>query len=367
MPRSNRYLCFLILAFSLLPCTRQGAWAQEEGPRFRVDVKLVTLVATVKNKSGVPVTELEKEDFTVLASGVPQQIAIFERQTDRPLSVILLFDSSPSVAKELKFEQDAAVRFVRNLLGGGAHPQDRIAVYKFCDYVEEVQGFTASPERLERAIFSIRIQGGTSLYDALYMAAQKLERREGRKVIVVVTDGGDTTSRMKFAEALETVQLADAVVYSIIVVPITSDAGRNLGGENALKTMSASTGGLAFRQHSDADLDKAFRQIERDLRVQYLLGFYPQGISAGPERFHRIEVLVNRPGFQVLARTGYFSGPEGDRPSTHPTSVAIEPAPPREKKKQEKVSPAGVPSRKIRSSVSTRLAPGVTPPQRSIH
>src|SRR5262249_42296805 len=246
--------------------------AQEEAGRFSVDVKLVNVVATVKNPAGAPVSDLERQDFKILASGVPQEITIFERQTDRPLSVVLLFDASPSVAKEVKFEQEASVRFVRNLLGGGANPADRIAVYRFCDYVQELQGFSASPDRLEKALYSIRTEGGTSLYDALYLAAQKLEKREGRKVIVVITDGGDTTSRLKFAEALEAVQLADAGVYSIIVVPITSDAGRNLGGENALKTMSASTGGLAFRQYSERDLDKTFRQIERDLRVQYLLG-----------------------------------------------------------------------------------------------
>src|SRR5262249_3229310 len=127
-------------------------------------------------------------------------------------------------------------------------------------------------------------------------------------------------------------------VYSIIVVPITSDAGRNLGGENALKTMSASTGGLAFRQYSERDLDKTFRQIERDLRVQYLLGFYPRGIPSGPERFHRIEVQVNCPSCKVLARSGFFSGPETTRALSQ-APVSMEGAPPRERKKDDR-SPA---------------------------
>ncbi len=334
-----------IVVASLLACL----CAQEQPGRFNVEVKLVTVLATVKNSQGVPTGELEREDFTLFAAGVPQRIAIFERQTDRPLSIALLFDASPSVAKELRFEQEAAVRFIRSLLGSGANPADRIAVYKFSDFVDEVQGFTNSVQRLERAALSIRTHGGTSLYDALYLAAQGLQNREGRKVIVVITDGDDTTSDIKFSQALEAVQLADAVVYSIIVVPITNDAGRNLGGENALKTMSAATGGLAFLQHSGQDLDSNFRQIERDLRFQYLIGFYPQGVPAGPDRFHRIELQVKRPGMKVLARTGYFSGPEQEPVTLYAPAVAVDGSAPRERKKEapavrgNKSSPRSIP------------------------
>jgi Ca-activated chloride channel family protein len=326
-------------------------FAQEGIPNFRVDVKLVTVIATVKDKYGAPAGELEKEDFTVLASGVPQEIAVFERQTGRPLSVILLFDSSPSVAKELKFEQDSAVRFIRSLLGSGANPEDRIAVLQFSEYVREVQGFTASPDRLEKAVLSIRTSGGTSMYDALYLAAHSLEGRRGRRVIVIITDGGDTTSSIGFSEALEAAQLADAVVYSIIVVPVTSDAGRNLGGENALKTMSASTGGLAFVQYDERDLDRAFRQIERDLRLQYVIGFYPRGVPPSPERFHRLEVRVNRPDMKVLARTGYFSGPDPERDGSYSAPVAIGGATPRQRS-----APATAP-RKKKDGQSQRSIP----------
>jgi Ca-activated chloride channel family protein len=292
-------------AVALLVSACRLAPAQEE-PAFRVDVRLVNVVATVKNLQDAPVGDLEKEDFTLLAAGVPQRISIFERQTDRPLSVALLFDASASVAKELKFAREAAMRFIRNLLGGGANPGDRIAIYRFSHDVEEILGFAASLERLEKAVQSIQISGGTSVYDAFYLAARRLEGRQGRKVIVIITDGGDTTSSTTFHQALEAAQLADAVIYSIIVVPITSDAGRNLGGENALRTMSASTGGLAFMQYSDQDMDLTFREIERDLRIQYLIGFYPQGLPATKERFRKIELRVNRPGLRVLARSGFY-------------------------------------------------------------
>ncbi len=340
------------LLLLLPPLLAQEALPREAPtPSFQVDVRLVNVVATVKNTKGLPVGDLEREDFTVLAAGVPQQIAVFERQSDRPLSVVLLFDSSPSVAKELRFEQESAVRFIRSLLRSGANSADRIAVYQFSDYVEEVQGFTASPARLEKGVFSIRISGGTSVYDALYLAAQKLGRREGRNVIVIITDGGDTTSSIKFAEALRAVQLADAVVYSIIVVPITNDAGRNLGGENALKTMSAATGGLAFLQYSERDLDKTFREIERDLRLQYVIGFYPQGIPAGSDRFHRIELRVNRPEVKVLARTGFFAGPETERASKSDSAISIDGGPPRDRKKEQKTSPPGPQPNKTSRSI----------------
>jgi Ca-activated chloride channel family protein len=299
----RQFGCRSAVAAVLFVCALVSAQQETE---FRVDVRLVNVLATVKNLQATPVGDLDKSDFTVLAGGVPQQIAVFERQTDRPLSVTLLFDASGSVAKELKFAREAALRFLRSNLGAGSKPGDRIAIYRFSHEVEEIQGFTASVERLEKAVLSIQTSGGTSVYDALYLAAQRLEGRQGRKVIVIITDGGDTTSSTTFHQALEAAQLADAVIYSIIVVPITSDAGRNLRGENALKGMSASTGGLAFMQYSGQDMDRTFPEIERALRVQYLIGFYPQGLPASKERFQRIELRVNRPGLRVLARSGFF-------------------------------------------------------------
>jgi len=303
------------VAWLLWPALLPGqAGAPDQTPSFQADVRLVQVLATVKNTKGAVVGGLEREDFSVSVNGEPQQIAVFERQTDRPLSVALLFDASPSVAKESRFEREAAGRFVRSLLGRGAHPQDRIAVYKFSAWIDQIAGFTDSVARLEKALQSVQTESGTSVYDAVYLAAQDLQRRPGRRVLVLVTDGGDTTSVGGFHKAMEEAQRADAVVYSIIVVPITNDAGRNLGGENALKTLSASTGGVAFPQHTFGqpapDMEDAFRQIERDLRTQYLIGFYPRGVARGPERFQRLDLRVRRPDLRVLARTGYFSGPD---------------------------------------------------------
>src|SRR5205809_111991 len=188
---------------------------------FRVDVNLVRILATVKDGAGRLVGTLNKEDFTVLDNGAPQQIAVFERRTKQPLLVSLLIDNSGSTAKDLKYEIESVNRFLRALFSEG-NPKDALALYSF-NYEE-------------RSLRGIKGEAGTSLYDAIWLASRELEDRDGRKVIVVVTDGGDTTSSKDFHAALKAAQLADAVIYSVLVMPITNDAGRNIGGENALTT-----------------------------------------------------------------------------------------------------------------------------------
>jgi Ca-activated chloride channel family protein len=149
------------------------------------------------------------------------------------------------------------------------------------------------------------------MYDAIYLGAQRLEMRKGRKVIVVVTDGGDTGSKVDVHKALEAAQLADAVIYAIVVMPITNDAGRNIGGEHALEFMAKGTGGRTFMPSLGAELDKAFTSIITELRTQYLLGYYPQNVPLTKDRFHKLEVRVLRPDLRVSARNGYYGEVEG--------------------------------------------------------
>ena len=130
--------------------------------------------------------------------------------------------------------------------------------------------------------------------------------REGRHVIVVVTDGGDTTSRIKYADALEGVHLADAVVYPIVVVPITNNAGRNTGGEHALVQIARDSGGRTFEPTVGAELDQAFADIIRDLRTQYMIAYYPQNLPADAPRFHPVHLAMTRPDLQPQTRTGYY-------------------------------------------------------------
>jgi Ca-activated chloride channel homolog len=277
---------------------------------IRVNVNLVRVLATVKNPAGELVGALNKSDFEILDNGVPQQIAVFERQTAQPLSVAMLVDASGSTAKDLKYEAESVVRFFKALFVEG-NPEDAVALYSFNYQVTRHNFFTHNPGPLEHSLRLIHGEAGTSLYDAIYLAARDLESREGRKVMVIVTDGGDTTSFKDFHAALEAAQLADAAIYPVLVVPITNDAGRNIGGENALTTMAQGTGGRVFAPTLGPALDSAFTDIIRDLRTQYLLGFYPKNVPLTRDRFHRLDVRVRRPDLRVTARNGYYGEAEG--------------------------------------------------------
>jgi Ca-activated chloride channel homolog len=280
------------------------AFAQDQ-PTFRVDVQLVRLLATVKDNYGKPVGGLSKEDFTVLDNSVPQEVALFERHTEQPLSIALLVDTSGSTAKDLKYEADSVERFLKALFREG-NEQDHVALFSFNWEVRQHTQFTRSVGRLDKVVRALKAEAGTSMYDALWLASQELADREGRKVIVMVTDGGDTISSKTFQDALEALHRADTVLYSILVMPITSDAGRNIGGENALYTMSTGTGGRVFAPSIGASLDQAFDDILRDLRTQYLIGYYPKNVPLTKERFHKLDVKLKRPGLRVVTRTGYY-------------------------------------------------------------
>ena len=289
-----------------------AAVSAPQEPTYRVDVRLVRILATVRNVAGELVGALEKDDFVVRDEGVEQQIAVFERRTEQPLSVALLLDTSLSTAIELRYEVESVRKFLKAFFSEG-HPGDAIALYTFNYEVTRRTGYTRRVENIEAALKRLKPEGGTSLYDALYLACQDLESREGRRVVVVVTDGGDTTSVKGYHEALRAAHLADAVIYPILVMPIKNDPGRNIRGENALTGLALGTGGRVFAPSLGPALDQAFSEILRELRTQYLLGFYPRGVPRSKDGFHRLEVRVRRPDLQVSARSGYYeeSAPAG--------------------------------------------------------
>ncbi|MBK9171004.1 MAG: VWA domain-containing protein [Bryobacterales bacterium] len=292
---------------------------------IRVDVNLVRLLATVKDEGGRLIGGLDRGDFEVLDNGAPQEIAIFERQTEQPLSIALLIDISGSTAKELKYQTDSVRRFLGALFSEG-NPADAVALYTFNYEVTKLAHFTRNRSTLEKMLPTLKAEAGTSLYDAVFLASEDLEQREGRKVLLVVTDGGDTTSDKDFHAALEAAQLADAVIYSILVVPIKGNVGRNVGGENALTTLGERTGGRVFTPSVGPAMDAAFAEVIRELRTQYLIGFYPRNVPLTKDRFHRLDVRTSRPGLRVSARTGYYGEAESV-PGRAPDSISIVPKP----------------------------------------
>jgi Ca-activated chloride channel family protein len=272
---------------------------------FKVNVKLVNVFATVVDQNGAPIGGLTKQDFTVFEDGKPQKIAVFTRESGLPLSIVLQVDTSLSTYKDLHLELESARRFAHTIL----RPVDALALFQFSEIVDELTPFTSSLKRIDNGISRVHPGAATAMYDALYLGSRALGRRQGRKVMVVITDGGDTVSTTDYAQALRAAQEAEAIVYSIIVVPIEADAGRDIGGEHALIQISHDTGGKYFYATGINQLDQAFRKISDELRTQYLLAYYPSQRYSDSD-FRCIKILVNTPAgkdWTVRARTGYYT------------------------------------------------------------
>jgi Ca-activated chloride channel homolog len=278
--------------------------AAQQEPVFRVDVQLVRLLATVKDVNGSPVAGLQKSDFEIAENGVRQEIALFERHTAQPLSVAILLDISGSTAREMKYQTDAVARFLKALFGEG-NPDDRAALFTFNWEITRAVNYSRQLSQFTEGLKRLKAEAGTSLYDAILLASEDIADREGRHVLVVVTDGGDTVSATNFTKALKAAHQADAVLYPILTVPIANEAGRNVGGENALTTMAQTTGGRMFAPGING-IDQAFADILRDLRTQYLIGYYPRNVPMPKDPFHRITVRAVRPELRVITRTGYY-------------------------------------------------------------
>ena len=274
---------------------------------LRVDVKLVSVFVTVTDAHGAPIGGLTRDNFVLKEDDREQRIAVFDKESALPLSIALAIDTSLSTRHDLPLEQASAKRFAHAIL----RPVDALSVYGFSEIVSEAtRGFTPDLKRIDEGIEHIRVGAATALYDAIYVIARALDPRKGRKVIVLITDGGDTISKVDYKEAVRAAEEAEALVYSIIIVPIESSAGRETGGEHALIQLSEDTGGKYYYATSAAQLDDAFHKISDELRTQYLLAYYPSQRASFSE-FRRIEVKVagvpDLPGYRVRHRAGYYT------------------------------------------------------------
>lgn len=279
----------LFVFLAALGLAQQSAPEQSNSePTFKVDVRLVNVFATVTNEYGAPIGGLTKDQFEVFEDGIPQKIAVFSRESQLPLSIVLAIDTSSSTRRDIRLELDAARRFAHSIM----RKQDSLALFQFATEVDEVVPFTNDLGRIDRGIREVSVGGSTVMYDAIYLASDTLINRQGRKVLVLITDGGDTTSSTSYQEALRAAQQSEALVYSIIVVPVEASAGRNTGGEHALIQISTDTGGKYYYAASTAEVEKAFAEISDELRTQYLLAYYPSRPLARSD-FRTIEVRVH--------------------------------------------------------------------------
>lgn len=279
--------------------------AQTSPSPYKVDVRLVRLLVNVKDAHGELVGSLESKDFTVYDCGVKQEISHFEAQTDQPLSVSVLIDTSGSTLKDVALERTSIEKFFKALLGSG-NINDAASVFSFNYQVTQLRGFTRNRSALDGTLRNLVSIGGTSLFDAIVLSSREMTNRDGRHVAVIVTDGGDTTSKYRYQDAIKEAHLADAVVYPIVVVPISNDAGRNVGGENALAQVAKDTGGRTFYADVGAPLDQAFADILHDLRRQYLVAYYPRNLPPDAPAFHPIRIEMSRPDLRPSTRAGYY-------------------------------------------------------------
>jgi Ca-activated chloride channel family protein len=295
-------LWLLLIACSGCLCTAQ----EEPSTTVKVNVRLVNVFVTVTDAHGAPISHLTKDNFKLSEDGIEQKIAVFDKESALPLSIVLAVDTSLSTKKDLPLELASARRFAHSIL----RPIDGLSVYQFSEVVDEVVPFTPDLRTIDRGIDRIHVGTATAVYDALYLSSRALEKRKGRKVIVVITDGGDTVSKTDYRDAVRAAQEAEAIVYSLIVVPVEASAGRDTGGEHALIQLSEDTGGKYYYASSLAQLDSAFHQIGDELRTQYLLAYYPSRRFSDSE-FRRLQVKVegapDASGYSVRHRAGYYS------------------------------------------------------------
>ena len=282
--------------------------SQEGGQRdrIRVSVNLVNVLVSALDEHNRPAADLPRESFQLFEEGVEQKIEVFESETQLPLDLALMIDSSLSAHKELVFEQEAAGHFIRQVL----RPGDRLAVFAVGESVTELAGFSDNVATLQAAVRRMPADAGTSIYDAILLASRSLERRgeDRRRVMILVTDAGETTSRADFDAARKEAVRSGSLLYTIVIRPIKNESGRNTAGEHALETITDTMGGAMFFPDSASELDGIFDRINRELRTQYRLGYYPT--PRGPANTYReIEVKVSGK-YQVRHRKSYLTGPQ---------------------------------------------------------
>src|SRR6266850_1311598 len=275
--------------------------------RIRVTVNLVNVLVSVLDEHNRPAPDLPLESFQLFEEGVQQKIDKFESETLQPLDLAIMIDASLSAHKEITFEQEAAAHFIRQVL----RPGDRLSVFSFDENVTQSAPFSDNVAELQAAVRRIPAGAGTSIYDAVLLGSRALERRgdERRRVIILVTDAGETTSRADFEAARKEAVLSNALLYTIVIRPVKSESGRNTAGEHALETMTDTTGGAMFYPDSAQELGSIFDRIDRELRTQYRLAYYPN--PRGPANTYRsIVVTVNPSNYKVRHRKSYLTGPQ---------------------------------------------------------
>ncbi len=304
-----------------------AAWAQDapvSDARFSTDVNVVTLLATVRDSDGRVVKGLTRDDFILLEDGMPQTIRYFSRESDLPLILGLLVDTSRSQIAVLEPERDASYTFLDQVL---RPDKDQAFIAQFNTRVELLGGFTSSREELRAALDKLRIPGVTAtlLFEAVRETSEYMMRpMRGRKASIVLSDGGSFRDKTNLETAIEYAQRADTILYSIFYSALNSGskARRRVGrvariifpattayfavAKSNMRRMAQETGGAYFEISESNTIEKAYAQIEDELRNQYSLGYTPE--RAGQSgKYRKIKLTVKKPGLFVQTRDGYYA------------------------------------------------------------
>lgn len=310
--RAVRWLALLLGACAVAaPCLYPALSAasaagepQDQRGRIRSEIRLVSLLASVLDKNGRPMLGLTADQFEVYEEGVKQKIEILESETQQPLDLALMIDSSLSEVKELEVEETAASQFIGKLV----RPGDRLSTYEFSEAITQLSPFSSDVPALQASLRRVTAGDGTSMYDAIFLGSQGLMKNaEGRRrAIVLVTDAGETTSSADFETARRAALRADALLYTIVIRAVKNEGGRNTAGEHALETIADTTGGATYYPDDIAQLGEMFDQINRELRTQYRMAYYP--VPRPPAGVYRnLDVRVEC-DCKVRARKAYYSG-----------------------------------------------------------
>jgi VWFA-related protein len=365
----------LIAALVVLPGVGRSLWAQDTAATIAVEVKVVTLPVTVRDKHGKIVRDLTKDDFTLQEDGRPQTIKYFSQETNLPLTLGLLVDTSRSQTNVLDAERNASRSFLDQMLG---QPKDRAFLIHFDREVELLQDLTSSREKLQSALELLKTSsdrersndpndpsnspsgsgshhsGGTQLYDAVYLASNELmKKQQGRKALIILSDGVDHGSKTYLESAIESAQRADTVVYSIYFAESHRDEGQRRGGgmgrggggypgggggggwpgggggypggggrggrggqrpsesprtdgKKILERISKETGGRFFEVSKKQTVGEIYDGIVEELRTQYSMGYTPDKDSAA-SGYHHVQLAVKKKDLTIQTRDGYYA------------------------------------------------------------
>ncbi len=298
-----KYLLVSIL--SLLPMFAAQKATDDGEVSIRLDVTRVNLLYTVSDKKGRFVTDLNKDDFQIVENKKPQQILEFTAETNLPLRLAILIDTSNSIRERFRFQQEAATRFIQSVV---RPKQDKATVVSFDTAAELVIDLTDNVDDLAKAVMGLRPGGGTAMYDAIFFACRdKLmldqPRYKFRRAMVVLSDGDDNQSRYTREQALEMAQKADVVIYSIS----TNISRQPTEGDRIMKYFAKETGGLSFFPFKAEDLSQSFENIANELRHQYNVLYRPEPLKTDG-LYHPVDISVKgRKDLVVRARRGYYA------------------------------------------------------------